>query len=140
VTKAFALSPLVAPALYFSGAVLFGGGTDWGAKDFFSLLMVVLFIATPVSYLATVVFGLPYFRLLSRFGYLSGLSLTAGGVLFGVLSFLIFWSSLWGLGFVFSLSGSELVRLVSIGAILGGGVAFCFAYISGITSWSRRTR
>jgi len=140
VTKAFTLSPLIAPALYLSGALLFGSGTDWGANDLFSLFMVVFFIATPVSYLATVVFGLPYFRLLSRFGYLSGLSLTAGGVLFGVLSFLIFWSSLWGLGFVFSLSGSELVRLVSIGAILGGGVAFCFAYISGITSWSRRTR
>jgi hypothetical protein len=138
VTKAFLLSPLVAPVLYFLGSVFLGGGTGWEAKDFFSLLMVVLFIATPVSYLATTVFGFPYLQVLRRFGFLSSLSLTAGGIFFGVLSFLFFWGSLWGPGFVFSLSGLELVRLVGIGAILGGSVAFCFAYISGITSpWSR---
>ena len=139
-TKAFLLSPLVAPALYFFGAIMFGGGTGWEVKNFFSLLLVVSFIATPVSYMATVAFGFPYFRVLRRLGLLSSLTLTAGGIFFGILSFIIFWGSIWNLGFVFSLSAAELARLVIIGAILGGSVAFCFAYLSGITSRSTRTR
>ena len=125
--RAFLISPLVAPALYFLGFIIFVDGPKNEVDDLFVLLVISLVFASPVSYLASLIFGYPYIKILKRFDLLTTSFITLGGVLFGALSFIAFWGFVWDLNFLLSSSFGDLVHMAGIGAVLGGGVSFCFA-------------
>ncbi|MEW8187517.1 MAG: hypothetical protein AB2794_21210 [Candidatus Thiodiazotropha endolucinida] len=136
IVRAAAISPLAAPILYFVGAILFNREVDLELNGLFHLALVLLFIAAPVSYIATLVLGVPYYRLLKKLNRVSGVNLILGGVVFGVVTFLLFWATPFGLGLLTALDREELLNIIGIGAVLGGGVACCFYLLSGITNRS----
>lgn len=129
-TRAFLISPLVAPALFFLGYIVFVDGPNYEVDDLFVLLVISLVFASPVSYLASLIFGYPYIKILKRFDLLSTLSITLGGVFFGAISFIAFWGFFWDLNFLLSSSLGDLAHMAGIGAVLGGGVSFCFACLT----------
>jgi hypothetical protein len=140
IVRAAAISPLAAPIMYFVGAIIFNLelGLEW--KGLFHLAIVVLFIAAPVSYIATLVLGVPYYRLLKRIHRVSGVNLILGGVAFGIITFLLFWATPFGLGSLTTIDRKEILNIVGIGAVLGGSVACCFYLLSGITNQTSPTR
>ena len=140
-TKAVAIAPLVAPVLYIAGGFIVNPVAEWSQKDLFGLLAMALPMAAAVSYIATILLGIPYYLLLRKIGRLSFVYLVGGGFLLGALSLSIFWIAIWGPSLVGALSKVEILRLLVIGAVLGGAVAACFALISGITMRpSRRSK
>ena len=140
IIRAFLIAPLIAPIIYLFGAILLNIGGEFKLRELLSLTMVVLFIAAPVSYIATALIGIPYYYILKRMNNLTRANLIIGGSVLGIATFLLFWASPFGLELLGAFDSTELVFTILIGAILGGGVAWCFQILSGITSHSARTR
>jgi len=132
INRALLIAPLTAPILYFLGAILFNVDGKLKADDIVPLVMVLILIAAPVSYIATAILGIPYYYLLKKRNWVTGLNLVIGGVILGVVAFLLFWASPFGLGILVAFDGAELAIVSAIGAALGGGVAWCFYILSGI--------
>jgi hypothetical protein len=140
--RAYVVAPLLAPILYFIWGLTLNFSGVMKMTDIPFLGAIVFFVAMPVSYLATAVFGIPYYRFLRRIERLSLPNLVIGGAILGVITTLLLQSSFFffmrpdGISSYASIGVSELFSVGSIGAVLGGSVAWCFYYLSGITNHS----
>jgi hypothetical protein len=125
---ALLVAPIAAPCLYLLGILIFEMRNSLGGVEpevFFNQVLLVVIIT---SYLGLLFLGLPYFYVLKRFHLDSTLTLTIGGMFLGIVAFFLALKPL-GLN-ISSLRNAnyiEIVFLVSIGALLGGSVAFSFA-------------
>ena len=127
------IAPLAAPITYYIGVLIFSDGKVQSINDFFGGLMLISVFALPVSYIASIVLGLPAVYFLKKYNYLClpNLVLTALGL--GTLVLLLF--ALVSAG---TNSNVEILNFESFWFILSGGgmaasVAIAFWYISGIT-------
>ena len=57
--RAMLIAPLVTPVLYIIGVYLFSRDVPAGIKDVLSALLFVSAFALPISYVCTIVIGLP---------------------------------------------------------------------------------
>ncbi len=131
------IAPLAAPSLYCLAAIVLHvirGGNDSGLVR---RLAIYFIVATPISYIASIFLGLPYYNALRWKNCLSFSSLMIGGVVLGGITMLLF--SVFGLGETI-MTTKHLLSVIGLGAFLGGGVAFSFRCISGITRRSTRPR
>ncbi|MCU7960382.1 MAG: hypothetical protein KZQ58_10370 [gamma proteobacterium symbiont of Bathyaustriella thionipta] len=123
--KAFLISPVVAPFVYFLGAVVLM--TISTAKaGYLGAFVFIMSIGLPISYFSTLVLGFPIYKVLERTGYLSPASLIFSGAITGALVFLIFISSLGRADF----ETSEIIKILFFGAIMGASVAFTFGKLA----------
>ena len=131
--KAVLISPLVAPVLYFLGVVAFAktGGTIESTYVAFGWIMS---FGVPISYLATGLVGVPFFRLLEKRKILNMAYLVLSGAILGGTVLLLFTASLTG---VEGLQWEEARSSFGIGMVLGTAVAFTFGKIAGITNKDR---
>lgn len=133
--KALLLAPLIAPFMYMVGVYIFSQSVPTGIKDVLSALFFVSAFALPVSYLGTLIIGLPLVVWLKSKGTLTANNLMLGGSLAGGVVFT---------GFVLLLAGfdlevlelPQLVWYLAAGGALGAGVSYTFSVISGITRHS----
>lgn len=129
--RATIFAPLVAPAMYFSGIMLFDD-LSYEGDERFLLLTLTFSILAPISYAGTILVGIPLLALLRNRNRLTlGRLLVAGFVTGGILftGYLLVTARL-DCG-VFALS--ELVRHIAEGGAMGAAVAYTFSMISGIT-------
>jgi hypothetical protein len=125
--RACLIAPLIAPALYYIGALIVMIIEPNNKVSFISAFIFIMSIGIPVSYVATLVLGLPVYQILKNKGLLSLTSISIGGVLLGALVLLLFFGS------VSTMNVLEFLSVSAIGATLGGSVALAFGIISGIT-------
>jgi len=103
--------------------------------EIFQWNFLILGFATIASYVALFLLGFPVIHILRRIGWLTLPSVVLSGGVVGIYIFHLF------LGFLgFLLGSTRLIRMVELlwGAVLGSGVALCFALIAGITNWTRQ--
>ncbi|MCG7965726.1 MAG: hypothetical protein JAY63_03945 [Candidatus Thiodiazotropha taylori] len=132
VEKALLIAPVVGPLIYCIGAaILMVFSSSQGSVV--AMVVLVLSAGIPVSYIATLIIGLPIYTLLKKKEILTITSITVSGALAGIIVLALFFSSFKGFGW-FELN--EFLNIAAIGFILGGAVAYTFARISGIKSVS----
>ncbi len=98
-------------------------------SSFLSAFAFVMFFGIPVSYIATVIIGVPVYKFLDMKGALSKTNLVLCGSVLGAVVLVLFFSSM-------SFGGMEIKEILFIaviGAALGASVAFSFGLIAGIT-------
>ena len=131
--RAMLIAPLVTPVLYIIGVYLFSRDVPAGIKDVLSALLFVSAFALPISYVCTIVIGLPVLIWLKNNNALTVTTLTSTGLIAGGIVFT---------GFVVLLAGfdTEILEFPQIawylaaGGAMGGGVAYTFSKLAGITS------
>ena len=84
ITLALLLAPLAAPLLYYLWMLFIGPAEFPTLLDLVISFSVVLIFAAPVSYVSTIVLGMPALYLLRRYGVLSLFSLTVVGIILGL--------------------------------------------------------
>ncbi|MCG7937615.1 MAG: hypothetical protein N0C88_01995 [Candidatus Thiodiazotropha lotti] len=135
VEKALLIAPVVGPLIYCIGAaILMVFSSSQGSVV--AMLALVLSAGIPVSYIATLIIGLPIYNLLKKKEILTITSLTVSGALAGVIVLALFFSSFKEYG---GFELNEFWNIAAIGTILGGAVAYTFARISGVKSASNRS-
>jgi hypothetical protein len=95
-----------------------------------SALIFIMSIGIPVSYVVTLILGLPIYQILKNKGVLTLTNISLSGVLLGAVVFLLF------IGCVSTMNIIEFVSVSAIGAALGGSVALTFGIISGIKMYN----
>ena len=132
--KALLISPIVAPLLYALGTwvymVIYSK-----TGSIVAIFVIVMIAGLPISFIATLLIGVPLYGYLEQKQRLSKSALAFGGAASGALLLWLFFESFAGNG---GLNVSESAVFLIIGAILGGSVGFVFGHVAGITSNSRR--
>ena len=135
-TLALLVAPLAAPLIYFCWVVLRGRGEEFRLLDLLFGFQVVLIFALPVSYISTIVLGLPSYMLLRRYNMLNMFTLTSVGLFFGFAVFYFFLQVLSGFQAAAYAYSIEYYMWLGVGAMMGGSVAMAFGLIGGITNHS----
>ncbi len=128
--KACLISPIVALVIYYIGAAALMNMSPDNKSSLLGAFMFIMFFGIPVSYIATLIIGIPVYQYLDKRGVLSRTNLTVSGGVLGALVLVMFFWSVSGFG---GLDMKEIVFISSIGAVLGASVAFTFGAIAGIT-------
>jgi len=111
------------------------GKTNQGS--YLGMVAAILMFGLPVSYIATLVIGLPIYTTLRKWHLLSIYRLSLSGALSGSIVMLLFTASLGGIEhMLLKEAGNSLL----LGFFLGGAVAYTFGRIAGITSQPSPTR
>ena len=126
-------APLAAPVLYYIGVLVFSSTPIESAKDVFTGFLFVLVFAAPVSYVASLLLGVPFVMLLRFKGRLNFWWCSLGGVLLGIVAFLLFIVAVSGMPILTEVRLLEVAWFVGAGGALGFGVASTFCAITGIT-------
>lgn len=92
--------------------------------------MFIMSFGIPVSYIATLIIGIPVYQYLNKRGFLSKTNLVLSGAVLGTFVLVLFFGSVSGVG---GLDMKEILFISAIGAVLGASVAFTFGAIAGIT-------
>ena len=127
--KAGLISPLVAPALYFVGVLLFTE-TATSAREVSSAFFGIMFFGLPLSYMGMVILGIPYYRLLEKNNWMSLTKLVVGGTVFGAAVLGLFAAAIVGFDGMWRV---ESIGTFAIGGGLGLAVSFVFGKMIGIT-------
>lgn len=127
------IAPLAAPITYWIGVIIFSISKVQSFNDLIGSLLLISAFALPVSYIASILLGLPAVFLLKKHNYLSLPNLVLTALVLGTLVLLLFAAISAGTN-----SNVEILNLESLWFILAGGgmaasVAILFWYISGIT-------
>lgn len=128
--KACLISPIVAPVIYYIGAAILMIMSPDNKSSLLGAFMFIMFFGIPVSYIATLILGIPIYQYLSKRGVLSKTNLTVSGGVLGTIVLVMFF---WGVSGFGGLDMMEIVFISAIGAVLGASVAFTFGAIAGIT-------
>ncbi|MES9856164.1 MAG: hypothetical protein ABW166_06130 [Sedimenticola sp.] len=127
--KALVIAPITAPIIYYIGTAVVIIMSPETTSSFLSAFAFVMFFGIPVSYIATVIIGVPVYKFLDMKGALSKTNLVLCGSVLGAVVLVLFFSSM-------SFGGMEIKEILFIaviGAALGASVAFSFGLIAGIT-------
>jgi len=134
--KALLIAPSVGPLLYcLIGALLMAGKTNQGS--YLGMVAAILSFGLPISYVATLIIGLPVYRFLKNRNILTTYRLSFSGAISGAIIMLLFTASLGGIEHMVL---KEVFNSLLLGFLLGGTVAFTFGHIAGITSQPSPTR
>lgn len=125
--RACLIAPLIAPALYYIGALIVMIMEPNNKVSLVSAFIFIMSIGIPVSYVSTLVLGLPVYQILKNKGALTLTSISFSGLLLGALVLLLFFGS------VSTMNVLEFLSVSAVGATLGGSVALTCGIISGIT-------
>ena len=125
--RALLFAPLCAPVMYCLITVIILLFSPEQLSTMPITAIGIFFVAAPMSYLCTAVIGEPYYTYLKAKQRLSNVTLTLGGVVFGAVIFVLFFSAI-----VEVPPMDELVQMIGMGAILGGSVAWTFGAIAGV--------
>ena len=111
------------------------GKTNQGS--YLGMVAAILSFGLPISYVATLIIGLPIYRFLKNRNILTTYRLSFSGAISGAIVMLLFTASLGGIEHMVL---KEVVNSLLLGFLLGGTVAFTFGRIAGITSQPSPTR
>lgn len=127
------LAPLAAPVIYYVGVLIFSRAPIEGVKDILTGLLIVFVFAAPVSYLASLILGVPFVMLLKAKDRLSFWWCSLGGIPLGAVSFVLFLVAVSGMPILTEVRLWEIAWFIGAGGALGFGVASTFCTITGIT-------
>ena len=124
------LAPLTSPVIYYAGMLLF---TDPQIEsgDLITIFFVVSIYALPVSYLGSIVLGIPYVLLLKAKNHLDFWWCSLGAIPLGALAYVVL---------MLAISSTQSIDIVllenlwifSVGGAMGFGIASTFCAITGI--------
>ena len=105
--------------------------------SYLGMVASILMFGLPVSYIVTLVIGLPIYTSLKKLHLLTMYSLSLFGALSGAIVMLLLFASLGGIE---DMELKEMTNSLLLGFVLGGAVAFTFGRIVGITNQPSPTR
>jgi len=135
----FIIAPMVAPVILFAVALIIDYDAETSIIELVRIFLDSLGMTVSASYVVALAIGVPIYFLLRWLHRLSAINLVLIASILGAVFFLFFWAQIpYGLGSISSMPFNEVRNVVTIGAILGGGIACCFSVIAGITMRSSR--
>ena len=132
-------APLTAPVLYYLGVLVFSSTPIEGMKDIIIGFLFVFVFAAPVSYVASLILGIPFVLWLRSKGRLNFWSCSLGGIPLGAVAFVLFLVSVSGMPILTEVKLWEVAWFLGAGGALGFGVATVFCLITGTTFRSSGT-
>ena len=129
-------APLAAPLCYYFGVLVLSSKEIESFGHFISGLLITSVFALPVSYLASIIFGLPAVYLLRKYNRLNIWNLTLSATVLGALIFFTFILVGTEYAKVDIILNPELIWFMLSGGAMASSVAISFWYISGISTES----
>ena len=98
-------------------------------RSIFGAFMFIMGIGLPISYISTMIIGVPIYQLLKRNNLLSMRYLIGSGAIAGALALLLFFFSISAPS---SLNLREIIQITVMGLAMGSSIAFAFGKLAGV--------